>query len=92
MICFIDDHRVVHGVESICRVLPIAPSTHYACLAVRAEPNVRAANNDLTPYSFSWPSSLVRLKASGKAASVHFEQVNPSLRQLSASGESWGGL
>lgn len=26
MIGFIDDHRVVHGVESICSVLPIAPS------------------------------------------------------------------
>ena len=38
MIGFIDDHRVVHGVESICRVLPIAPSTYYACLAVRADP------------------------------------------------------
>ena len=36
MIGFNDDHRVVHGVGSICRVLPIAPSTYYACLAVRA--------------------------------------------------------
>jgi putative transposase len=38
MIGFIDDQRMVHGVESICRVLPIAPSTYYACLAVRADP------------------------------------------------------
>lgn len=38
MIGFIDDHRVVYGVESICRVLPVAPSTYYACLAVRADP------------------------------------------------------
>ena len=38
MISFIDDHRAVHGVESICRLLPIAPSTFYACLAVRADP------------------------------------------------------
>ena len=29
MIAFIDDHRDVHGVEPICRVLPIAPSTYY---------------------------------------------------------------
>jgi putative transposase len=29
MIAFIDDQRVVYGVESICRVLPIAPSTYY---------------------------------------------------------------
>ena len=26
MIAFIDEHRAVHGVEPICRVLPIAPS------------------------------------------------------------------
>ena len=26
MIAFIDDHRDVHGVEPICRLLPIAPS------------------------------------------------------------------
>jgi len=26
MIAFIEDQRIVYGVESICRVLPIAPS------------------------------------------------------------------
>ena len=34
MIAFIDEHRGVHGVEPICKVLPIAPST-YHCHAVR---------------------------------------------------------
>ena len=29
MIAFIDDHREAHGVEPICKVLPIAPSTYY---------------------------------------------------------------
>ena len=29
MIAFIDDHKDRHGVEPICRVLPIAPSTYY---------------------------------------------------------------
>jgi len=38
MISFIDDHRNVHGVEPICRVLPIAPSTYYHHLACRADP------------------------------------------------------
>ena len=28
MIAFIDDHRAVYGVEPICKVLPIAPSTY----------------------------------------------------------------
>ena len=38
MIAFIDDHRQVHGVEPICKVLPIAPSTYHAHLARRADP------------------------------------------------------
>ena len=35
---FIDAHRGVHGVEPICRVLPIAPSTYYEHAARRADP------------------------------------------------------
>lgn len=38
MIAFIDEHRLVHGVEPICRVLPIAPSTYRAHVAGRANP------------------------------------------------------
>lgn len=38
MIAFIDEHRVIHGVEPICRVLPIAPSTYYAHAAGTADP------------------------------------------------------
>jgi len=38
MIAFIDDHRQVHGVEPICKVLPIAPSTYHAHLAKRIDP------------------------------------------------------
>jgi len=38
MIAFIDDHREAHGVEPICRVLPIAPSTYYARAAGRRDP------------------------------------------------------
>ena len=34
MIAFIEDHKVAHGVEPICRVLPIAPSTFHAHAAV----------------------------------------------------------
>jgi putative transposase len=39
MIAFIDDHRGKHGVEPICKVLPIAPSTYYDRLARRADPS-----------------------------------------------------
>jgi len=37
MIAFIDDHRATHGVEPICRVLPIAPSTYRERVAQRRD-------------------------------------------------------
>ena len=39
MIAFIDDHRGAYGVEPICKVLPIAPSTYHAHAARRADPS-----------------------------------------------------
>lgn len=38
MIAFIDDHREAHGVEPICKVLPIAPSTYFDHVAKRVDP------------------------------------------------------
>jgi hypothetical protein len=38
MVAFIDDHRGTYGVEPICAVLPIAPSTYYAYRAQAADP------------------------------------------------------
>jgi transposase InsO family protein len=43
MIAFIDDHREAHGVETICRVLPIAPSTYRLHAARRREPSMMPA-------------------------------------------------
>ena len=43
MVSFIDAHREVYGVEPICRVLPIAPSTYHAHTARRIEPTKRSA-------------------------------------------------
>ncbi len=42
MVAFIDEHREEHGVEPICKVLPIAPSTYYDHLAKRADPARRS--------------------------------------------------
>ncbi|WP_442577797.1 IS3 family transposase [Mesorhizobium sp. ASY16-5R] len=39
MIAFIDDHREAHGVEPICKVLPIAPSTYHDHVAKRRDPS-----------------------------------------------------
>lgn len=38
MIAFIDDQRGTHGVEPICKVMPIAPSTYHDHVAKRADP------------------------------------------------------
>jgi putative transposase len=43
MKAFIDEHREVYGVEPICRVLPIAPSTYYEHAARKADPGRRPA-------------------------------------------------
>ena len=42
MIAFIDDHRAAYGVEPICKVLPIAPSTYHERAAKRANPAKRS--------------------------------------------------
>lgn len=38
MVAFFDDHRAAYGVEPICKVLPIAPSTYHAHVAKRRDP------------------------------------------------------
>ena len=43
MITFIDQHRTTYGVEPICRVLPIAPSTYFRYKAEQRDPTRRSA-------------------------------------------------
>jgi putative transposase len=43
MVAFVDDHRGAHGIEPICAVLPIAPSTYYEQKARQADPERRPA-------------------------------------------------
>ena len=40
MIAFIKEHRAIFGVEPVCRVLQIAPSTFYAHLAIERDPDL----------------------------------------------------
>jgi putative transposase len=49
MIAFIDDHREAYGVEPICRVLPIAPSTYHAHVALRIDAGKRSARGGAMP-------------------------------------------
>ena len=39
MVAFIDDHREAYGIEPICSVLPIVPSTYYEQKARQADPS-----------------------------------------------------
>src|SRR2546425_11807593 len=41
MVSFIDEHREAYGVEPICAVLPIAPSTYHAHKDLQAHPERR---------------------------------------------------
>ena len=43
MIAFIDGHREAHGVEAICKVLPIASSTYHEHAAKRSDPTKLSA-------------------------------------------------
>ena len=40
MKAFIDEHKGTYGVEPICKVLPIAPSTYYECAARQRDPGM----------------------------------------------------
>ena len=42
MVDFIDDHRGTYGVEPICKMLPIAPSTYHEHRARRCDPELRS--------------------------------------------------
>ena len=43
MVTFIDQHRATYGVEPICHVLPIAPSTYFRCKGEQRDPARRSA-------------------------------------------------
>jgi putative transposase len=53
MVAFIDNHREEYGVEPICGVLPIAPSTYYRAKDLQAHPEKRcsrAQRDDVLKY------------------------------------------
>ena len=43
MVAFIDEHKREYGVEPICAVVPIAPSTYYETKACQVDPDRRSA-------------------------------------------------
>ena len=84
MIAFIDDHRGAYGVEPICEVLPIAPSTYHSHAARRADPSLlpRRATRDagLMMQSMGLQGVIrgkpVKTTISDKAAPCPLDHVN----------------
>ena len=58
MISFIDDHRGAHGVEPICKALPIAPSTYHDHVAKRADPEKLS---DRAKTDLAWKPEIARV-------------------------------
>ncbi len=44
MVDFIHNNKALYGVEAICRILPIAPSTYYRTLDLEENPEHRERN------------------------------------------------
>src|SRR5690349_15472367 len=84
MIAFIDDHRGAHGVEPICKVLPIAPSTYQAHVAKRRDPARLSARarRDVALKVGVVRGKPVRTTIRDKAALCPLDHVN---RQFKAS-------
>jgi transposase InsO family protein len=80
MIAFIDDHRGEHGVEPICAVLPIAPSTYHSHAARRADPS-------LLPRRATRDASLMPLVARVFEENFEVYGVRKVWRQLQREGQ-----
>ena len=68
MIQFIDDHKNNYGVELICRVLPIAPSTYHSAKDLEDCPEKRSLRSQHDDYYLSeikriWQDSKCRYGA-----------------------------
>jgi putative transposase len=80
MIAFIDDHRGEHGVEPICAVLPIAPSTYHSHAARRADPS-------LLPRRATRDAGLMQLVARVFEENFEVYGVRKVWRQLQREGQ-----
>ena len=94
MVQFIDDYRGSYGVELICRVLPIAPSTYHRAKDLEDCPEKRSLRSQHDDYYLSeikriWQDSKCRygvrkvwqqMKADGiKGCSLHRRAFNEAV-------------
>ena len=93
MIAFIDDHREAYGVEPICKVLPIAPSTYHAHIAQRIDASKRSARAQRDAelkIEVQRRGELRRLRrAEGLAAVAARRLRGCPLHRRAADGEPW---
>lgn len=81
MVDFIDDYKNNYGIETICRVLPIAQSTYYRAKDLRKNPHKRSLRSQHADFYISetrriWQDSKCRYGARKvwqqmKADSIH---------------------
>jgi len=67
MVQFIDDYRGSYGVELICRVLPIAPSTYHRAKDLESYPEKRSLRSQHDDY---YLSEIKRIGRTANAAMV----------------------
>ena len=68
MVRFIDQHRDPYGVEPICAVLPIAPSTYFRQKALEQDPTKRSARAHDDACGMSTSRSTGRGRSGGSCA------------------------
>ena len=102
MISFIDDNKQFYGIEPICRVLPIAPSTYYRAKDLSDNPHKRSLRSQHDDYYVSeikriWQDSKCRYGARKvwqqmKADNIHVARctVERLMRQYELQGV-WRG-
>jgi len=91
MIAFIDDHREAYGVEPICKVLPIAPSTYHAHIAQRIDASKRSARAQRdAELKIEVQRVFRRLRRAEGLAAVAARRLHGCpLHRRAADGEPW---
>ena len=83
MVAYLDDHRDRLGVEPICAVLPIAPSTYFLHKAQQQDPtqrSIRARRDDDLRAAIQRVATQIRVELEphvdlGATVSQHVEDV-----------------
>ena len=83
MVDFIDDHKPQYGVEPICRVLPIAPSTYYRAKELEFSPEKRSQRSQHDDFYLNeikriWKDSKCRYGARKVWKQLKSEGVHPA--------------